>query len=440
MIRRLSTIHLFALLPWIGIVVAARQPIRDNSFLWHIRAGDVQARGGEVLRTDPFSFTAAGEAWRTQSWLADLLYAALHDEVGLDFVPWLIVVCSVVMAICVGVASARSSRSIVATAIAMAAIAWVGVSFLSPRPVLFSYAFLALLVLIVDRPAMRWGIPALIWIWAAVHGSFVIGIGYVVLHGLARKRRFVPDVVATVVAASLTAHGLGVWQTLGRFMTNRDALDLITEWAPPRLTSPDLLPYAALIGVLLWGAASGAISRRDLFVVVPFVLFGLSASRSLFPAVIVLTPYAARAIGTRLDRDRPGPHPAALAAAAGIILALPFLITPDWEGLSDERFPVEAARYLDEGPVFHDDIVGGYLIYAHPEIPVYVDDRAELFGADHFRELIATRSARPGWEETLDGWGIDQALLASSDGLVSVLTLAGWEQRYADDRYVLLTR
>ena len=74
------------------MVIGASRPIRDNSFLWHIRAGDLQLTSGEVLTTDPFSFTMAGEPWRTQSWLADLLYGSLEQASGgLGWVPWLLI-------------------------------------------------------------------------------------------------------------------------------------------------------------------------------------------------------------------------------------------------------------------------------------------------------------------------------------------------------------
>ena len=72
--RRFSLAHLVLVVPWVALVIDAWAPIRDNSFLWHIRAGELQASAGEVLVADPFSFTMLGERWLTQSWLAELLY------------------------------------------------------------------------------------------------------------------------------------------------------------------------------------------------------------------------------------------------------------------------------------------------------------------------------------------------------------------------------
>ena len=86
--RRLTPGHLVLLVPWIGLVVGAASPIRDNSFLWHVRAGTLQLDLGHVLRTDPFSFTMQGAPWRTQSWLLELGYGLLERWTnGLGWVP-----------------------------------------------------------------------------------------------------------------------------------------------------------------------------------------------------------------------------------------------------------------------------------------------------------------------------------------------------------------
>ena len=58
--RRYSIAQLALLVPWVALVIDAFAPIRDNSFLWHIRAGELQVEAGEVLTSDPFSFTMQG--------------------------------------------------------------------------------------------------------------------------------------------------------------------------------------------------------------------------------------------------------------------------------------------------------------------------------------------------------------------------------------------
>ncbi|MGA7270083.1 MAG: hypothetical protein WB239_03320, partial [Acidimicrobiia bacterium] len=71
---QLNLIRLAWLAPVTAILIALRRPTQDNSYLWHIQAGLRQIDLGSVLTRDPFSFTAAGRPWRTQSWLIELVY------------------------------------------------------------------------------------------------------------------------------------------------------------------------------------------------------------------------------------------------------------------------------------------------------------------------------------------------------------------------------
>ena len=44
---RFSVAHLLLVVPWVALVIDAWAEIRDNSFLWHIRAGELQAEESE---------------------------------------------------------------------------------------------------------------------------------------------------------------------------------------------------------------------------------------------------------------------------------------------------------------------------------------------------------------------------------------------------------
>lgn len=309
---------------------------------------------------------------------------------------------------------------------------------------MFSYLFISLAALMLSERRLDWAVPLLLWVWAATHASFVIGLGMIVLYGLRRQRPWIGRLSVSLLTVSLTAHGLGVWQTLLDFSRNRAALDLITEWGPPRLTGLDLAPYALFLAILVVGAARGSISIRDLWVALPFALFGLTASRAVFPAALVLAPFVASAIASvteRVDRQaRPAALPV-LVVAGAVIVAVPFLVRPSWAGLDPERFPIELAGQLSDGPLFHDDVVGGYLIYRDgPDRLVAVDDRAELYGVRIFTDVVRARRAHPSWQETLQAWGIEQALLEDDDGLVTVLELSGWSTVASADGFVLLRK
>ena len=120
-----------------------------------------------------------------------------------------------------------------------------------------------------------------------------------------------------------------------------------------------------------------------------------------------------------------------------MLLILPFLPNADG-GLDPVRFPVDAAHCVDpQRHLFHDDVVGGYLIYAHAEIRVFVDDRAELYGEDLFRDVLEVRSGGSRMSEVLTAYDVEQVLLAADAPGVSDLVSGPWNQRYQDENWVL---
>ncbi len=436
--------ELLYLVPWVGLVLMAHRAVTDNSFLWHVRAGSSQLATGHVLTTDPFSFTFRGTPWRTQSWLADLLYGRLEGWFGLGFVPWLVLAAAALTLLFVGIATFRRTGSRRAVVVGLVLATWLGSGYFAPRPVLISFVLLSMVVLALDIPGGRWALPLIIWIWAAVHASFVVGIALILLEGLrTRDRRRLADAAGSVVAASVTAHGPVIWLVLVDFIRNRGALQLIVEWAPPELLEPDQLPYLLALASLVVASAKGRLTPRDLWVPLPFALFGLTSTRALFPAMIVVLPWALRAL--------PEPSAAPRAAGAGsspiqaalnwsmaaAILLLPVALV-SFPGLSESRFPVAAAAGLADVPTFHDDVTGGYLILEGRD--VYVDDRAELYGREFFVEFISIRNALPGWEEGLEAHGIRQALLRESDALAAALPQEGWQETYRDEDFVVFAK
>jgi hypothetical protein len=423
----------------VAVIIAARLPIRDNSYLWHVRAGTVQMEMGSVLTTDPFSFTAMGRPWRTQSWLADIAYGWLDERLDLRAVPLIVAIGSLTLVLFLGLRCYRMVGSGLVATLPLLIIMWLTLGYFTPRPVLLSLALFGVVLVVTDHPRLRWTIPLLFWLWAAVHGAFVVGLGYLVLAGIRRRdRRTATDILAATIAVSLTAHGWGAWQVLVEFAANRESLNLIVEWLTPNLISFGLFPFALAILLILWGGQKGRLAGRDLWVVGPFLLFAFTANRAVSMAAMALLPWIADPFrptaSLRLERSR-RTIPSAVLAAAAIVVPL---VVPLEGGLDQETFPVAASAYLIPGPAYHDDGAGGYLIYRFwPERTVFVDDRAELYGP-FFAEFVKVRDARPGWREVLARYDIHQALVRVENPLGEVLRIAGWREAYADDVFVVL--
>lgn len=436
---RFSIAHLILVIPWVALVIDAWAPIRDNSFLWHIRAGELQIDAGAVLAEDPFSFTMLGEPWLTQSWLAELVYSWGEDVAGgLGFVAPMLLALTAVTFVAIGLVAFRRSGSPMSAAIVSLLTVVLMVSFLVPRPVVFSFALFGLALLAWESPKLRWALPFIFWVWASTHGSFAIGLAYVGLSLIAeREWKWLPTAFVSGLVTLATAHGLGVVTMLLDFAEVGDTLALLSEWQRPGLTSPVFIPFLAGLTLIAYGLISRRLPLRYLWVVVPFAVLGASSLRAIPPAWLGLIPAVAMSLGPiRLGTERRlGAVPAAIFAL--FVGVLPFLIKGDGS-LSEDRFPVAASDQLQNVPTFHDDRTGGYLIWAKgPEFLVYIDDRAELYG-EHMAEFVAVRDGEEPWEPLFERWGISQALLPADAGLRDDMAAAGWETVYQDEGFVVL--
>lgn len=437
---RFSIAHLALLVPWVAVVIDAWRPIVDSSFLWHVRAGSVQAHAGEVLTTDPFSFTAAGDPWRTQSWLVELIYAAGERVSGLDFVPVMLLVAGLVTFLGIGLIAYRESQSVTVTAVCVFLSTILLLSFLVPRPVLFSFLLFVVVIVAWDRGATRWTVPFLFWIWAAAHGSFVVGLAYVGLRLLSRKDwRLLPTAVLSGLATLSTAHGFGILEILLDFGNATEALGYISEWRRPALSDVSFIVFLGGLVFVAIGMIRGVVTVRELLIIVPFVILGISSVRAIPPAWFGLLPIVAMSLsGMNVGaRQRFGTVPAAVFAVS--VFLLPFLLKGE-SGLDESKFPIEASRRLDEGRVFHDDRAGGYLIYAEgPDRKVFIDDRAELY-REGLEEFVMVRDGKTAWLPVFERHDIQQALLQNDARLIGTLREAGWRTEYEDDHFTLIAR
>ena len=70
---------------WLVLMVTGRSRLlRDPGTFWHIEVGRQILDRGELVWTDSFSFTCAGQPWIARTWLAECGMALLHQWAGWD--------------------------------------------------------------------------------------------------------------------------------------------------------------------------------------------------------------------------------------------------------------------------------------------------------------------------------------------------------------------
>jgi hypothetical protein len=217
-------------------------------------------------------------------------------------------------------------------------------------------------------------------------------------------------------------------------------LSYLSEWARPDFTDAFLAP-ALLVGALVVVAfLRRRLALGALVVAVPFAVFGAMAQRSVFPAVIVVVPLAAAAWSRDGSRARAPLGSSMLnRTMAGAFAALALIALARPVGFNEVKLPpAEALAALGPGGVLAGPAAGGMLIYADwPERLVFVDDRAELYGADGFAEVVAALEGRE-YQDLLVTYGMARAMLEADWGLVEALRGDGWVTTFENADWVVL--
>jgi hypothetical protein len=255
--------------------------------------------------------------------------------------------------------------------------------------------------------------------------------------------------------------------------------DLI-EWRSASFK--DALPRLYLVIVFGWLVWSSWRVRRpdvtELSVPLALAFAGFSSWRHMPFAIMILIPMGARALAdlpvrSFLERVRDARGPAAPVAsfalsfpsgsrdaedrfrriADGLIAAVLIAGTAVVSHISvgrargpDSPLPIEAVNYLKreqlQGRMLNDYGSGGYLVWElYPQVKVFIDGRAGLYGNDFVKTYFAAAAGGPSWRRLMDEWQFDYALLPVALPLTELLLAEGrFEERYRDGKFIVLQR
>lgn len=456
-------------LAWAAAI--ASFPLNDNSFFTHLATGRIILDRTSVPSSDPYTFTAQGEDWTVQSWLASVAYAGaerLGGEVGLRL---LVLVVYVVAALLLW-RLARAAQSAVIRLLIVFVALLVATGLWAERPYMIGVIGMAVLWLALEGSIRPWLLVPFMWIWANTHGSYPLGIVLVatVLAGEALDRRRhrargeatgpstdltteVTVLKATIVGTLAAMIGpLGIDAILFpiKAVTQSELLAQIVEWQPPGFRSLAERAFLALALVTLVALARDGRWRFILPTVV-FVGAAVVAQRNVVMATMVLVPVLAACVptvGELTSRSRLGLGPAftafsGLAAVGAVVL----VVTSTAVGLG--AYPTNALSWLDarngsDGRllVATQDFTGNLLAALDGgEGTVFIDDRADMYPDEVYRDYLSLERGEPEWATILDSFEIDVVVWERSDPLASLV--AGdhrWQTVFADSEWLVACR
>lgn len=475
---------MIAILFLLMFAMAVRVPVAADTW-WHLRSGEYIVEEGVVPQTDPFSHTRLGETWIDHSWGAQVVLYGIFQVFGGGREPgasgnaglalYTAVLATAGMAVvylmCEGNAYLRAFAVMLGAT--TAAVFW------SPRPHMMSFLFSALILYVLYLYKYRhlnrlWLLPVLMLIWANMHGGFAIG--FVLLAGFMtgemmgnllnpddtrtvlwpRLRAFLWPMLATGAAVAVNPYGMRLFRYPLDTVRLGVLRDYVEEWASPSFHEPAAWPFLLLlIGVF---GATGLSNRRidwtDLVLVSGTLVMALTAGRNIAVFALVATPVLSRHVNAWLvDRGWQFEPMRQISSSLVRLNWLVLLIiavlagvkiadTLNWSTMraaQAELLPVEAAAFVAQNPLpgamFNSYNWGGYLIFAAPDVPVYVDGRTDVYGDRFLREYVGLTRLNTGWSDRLRQEGIGFVVIEAQSVLAAALRERPeqWREHQLDD-------
>ncbi len=467
------------------LILSGLFSITDPDFWWHLRTGQLIYQTGQVPNADPFSFTAAGKPWMSHEWLAEWLIYLLVSRTtywgGLLFFGFL-------SAGTFWLLNSTLKEMHLSPALRLLLLGWAAIMtfpFLTVRPRVFTIFFFALFLstIVLYHRGQRvhwWLLPIAMIIWANVHAGYVAGLGLLGLLFIAealqgpyniqihRRLRIVGIIfVVTLLASLATPHGFKILLYPFTYLKSKNASSLfIAEWQSPDFHHPR---QWLLLAALLVSMGSGLVwQKRDWL---PFLLLGsmtiavLHAGRyvPLFAITWVIVegewltwhwPTAIEKAPTLVPLQQAWRNCLTFILLIALAIgSLPLFAAqgrlqtvrlPRTDG--QIHYPAASVAWLQanrpHARMFNKYAWGGYLIYRlWPEQKVFIDGRADMYGNAFITAYYNTVTAQPGWNEFLDQWDVDTALLTNDTPLSAVLTAsATWQKVFSTSEEVIFIR
>lgn len=454
-----------------AIFLFSLNQLKEFDAWFHLKTGEYIVKNFTIPTHDIFSYTAAGRPWVTHSWLAEIIFYLIYLVGGLGgLITFAALIAAVAYYLVVRLAL-KLGANLYVTLLVVFFPAYMTQEFWVPRPQIFSYLFLVLLVFLLESflanrsRRLAIAIPILFLLWANIHASVILGL--VVLSWYAFfDRRLWSSVAAAAVVSFLNpntykifTYPLVIREVVKALKVEEwySILYYLDRWGI-RIFMIMMFLAAALIFGRFLAAQPNKIHYRlaGLFfgiAVLPFISIRHTA---FFPLVAV--PVAALALSelalikNLLEKISDKAKVIVLAVAGMLFLTAGALYVPR-EAINDQVLPVKAVAFVKaqgiKGPLFNLYNEGGYLIWRlWPEEKVFIDGRSEVYAGEPLQDILKIVNLRGDWKRLVDEkYKINYFLLpyrppltGLAGNMLRVLTRHGFKLVYWDDAHVILLR
>lgn len=447
--------------------------VGEPDIWWRFCSAAESVQHHTLNRVDIYSFTAAGFPWTNFEWLSDLWFFVAFKNFGLQ---GLLVLYSMAMVlIFAGVyyrairagADCKDAALVTVAGICLAAVA------LAPRPLVFGWLCLTVLLLVLDRFQRTgtglWILPPLFIVWINLHGSWVYGLAVLAIiigSGLVQGRwgsvaaeRWSPAELKKLLLASAASIAALFVNPFGyklvlfplEFFRERDFMQYtqLEYWQPVDFSTWNgKLALCLIFGII----AAAVFSRRrwqlSEVLLLAFALWsGLSHVRFLDFAAIISVPILAPRVKLfppyEPGLDKPWLNAVVMAAILGFMIAL-FPSAKQLQQQVDSEYPTAALIYMHQnhvnGRIFSPAEFGGFIEWNAPEFKSFSDGRAIFVKTGIFQDGMNALTMREPFK-ILDKYQINYVLLEPTWPLAFVLEHSpDWRLIYSDHTVRLFER
>lgn len=444
-----------------GMFAAENAFIADPGVARHLYTGAWILSHGEIPFADPLSWRTPPIPWIDFEWGFEVLIASLVRLGGIPLAYACAWALYALIPCLLWRMLARRGFLWPASVIYVAACILFFRLHLLMRPLLFTYVFMALVVLWYWNHRRGPGkagwvlLLAVFAVWCNLHGGFTAALVFLAaavlgrgLDCLVRRRRaFLADAglkswslfgLAAGAATLLNPHGIGLHGLVIEMVFHIKSFRYWDEFLPPDFVawSPAAVAIAFVAGSL---AAMLVLTRRwrweEMLPVLVFLYFSVNVQRHVLLLLIVAAIPAARGwhalivalmssetVGrwrqfSRVEQRSVSHRWQIPLAAAFMIAAFAGLGLGNGLRVGNLSLTPEAVDFLRANadrfrrPLTSTWVAGPLLYYLGPEIRVSHDDRTDLYRDAIIEPYIRILNAQPGWEQLIAKDGYDSAIL-----------------------------
>jgi hypothetical protein len=457
-------------------VLTVQSRFDDPDMWWHMKMGEIIWTTNTIPTTDLLSYTTNHHSWVPHEWLSEVLIYGAYKVAGYSgLMAWFCFFTSALLiaGYCLCWLYSGNAKVSFLGALTIWLFATTGFSI---RPQLIGYLLLVIELLLIHlgrtrSPRWFFGLPPLFALWINCHGSFFLGL---ILAGIylfssffsfrmgslvsprwdSRHRKLLALAwILSITALFLNPVGLEqILYPLNTMLHQPVGLRSVQEWQPLQLSDARGIALLGVAGCifLVVIVRQSELLWHELLMLALGIWLAASHQRMLFVFGILAGPILSRLLSSSWEDYNPKrDHPVINTALIAASLLIAFWAFPSRQNLIrqvEEQSPVKAVEFIQahhlSGRMLNEYVYGGYLIWAAPNQPVFVDGRADVFEWTGVLEDFgkwATLQSDP--HTLLDKYKIDFCLLTRSSPMAQVLPLLhDWKLVYSDNMSVIFVR